>query len=134
MEIIFFAFPFPELESVQTIKLVSSLHLPFYFLFYHFFLEHLNNTFETTLSYALVVEWNYYVNYQTTQTWSRSNAVYKMELFRTIFDSFHSLTNFTKISNLDAASIFYPTLITDIFTSQDWIRAGSEFEANFVFI
>ena len=45
----------------------------------------------------------------------------KMELFVTIFDSFHSLIFFIKISILDVAGIFDPTLITDIFVSRSWI-------------
>ena len=34
----------------------------------HFFLEHLNNIVEATLSCTLLVAWNYCVYYQTTQT------------------------------------------------------------------
>ena len=131
MVIIFFAFPFPELDSVQTIKLVSSLHLPFYFLFYHFFLEHLNNTFETTLSCALVVEWNYYVDYQTTQTWSRTTATYKMELFRTIFWQFPFFNKFNKDLQLRCCK----HLLSDSHyrhfhfagLDQSWIRVWSQF-------
>ena len=44
-----------------------------------------------------------------------------MELFVTIFDSFHSLKNFAKISILDVGSVLNQILITDIFASQSWI-------------
>ena len=45
----------------------------------------------------------------------------RMELFVTIFDSFHSLIIVTKISILDVAGILNPNLITDIFASRSWI-------------
>ena len=89
--------------------------------YFFFFLEHLNNTFETTLSCTLVVTWNYYVEYQTTQTGFRTTVTSKTELFVTVFDSFHYLTIFTKISILDAAGVLDLTLITDIFASRSWI-------------
>ena len=73
------------------------------------FLEHLNITFETTLSWTLVAAWRFYVDYQTTQTGSRSNVTSKMELFVTIFDSFHFLTIVMKISILDVAGVIHPT-------------------------
>ena len=66
-------------------------------LFLIFFPEHLNNTFQTTLSCTLVVAWSYYVDYQTTQTGTLTS---KMELFVIIFDSLYSLTIVTKISIL----------------------------------
>ena len=63
----------------------------------------------------------YYVNYQTTQTGSRATVTSKMELFVTIFDSFHSLTIVTKVSVLDVADALDPALNTDIFASQSGI-------------
>ena len=117
--------PFLSLNSKTYIKnnlLLQKLHLTFYFklfiITFHFFLEYLNNTFETTLSCTLVVAWNYYVDYQTTQTEPRTNVTSKMEIFVTIFYSFHSLTIFTKISILDVAGILDPTIITDIVASR----------------
>ena len=87
-------------------------------LFLIFFPEHLNNTFQTILSCTLVVAWSYYVDYQTTQTGTLTS---KMELFVIIFDSFYSLTIVTKISILVVKGVVDPTLITDIFASQNWI-------------
>ena len=46
----------------------------------------MNNKVETTLSCALVVAKNSYVDYQTTQTGSRTTVTSKMELLVTIFD------------------------------------------------
>ena len=63
-------------------------------------------TFETTLTYTLVVAWNYHVDYQMTKTGSRTT---KMELFVTILSSFHSLTIVKKISILDVAGILFLT-------------------------
>ena len=74
----------------------------------------MNNTFETTLSC-------YNVDYQMTQTGSRTTVTSKMELFATNFDSFHSLTIVKKISILDVLGVVDPTLITDIFVLQSWI-------------
>ena len=107
--------PFPELESVQTIQNLF-LHYICGFIS-HFFLEHLK-PFETNLNCTLVIAWNYYVDCQTTKMGFRTPATSKMDLFVTIFDNFHSLTIVTKISILDAAGVFHPTLITDVFTSQ----------------
>ena len=45
----------------------------------------------------------------------------KMELFGTIFNSFHFLTTATKNSILDVAGILDPTLITDTFALHSWI-------------
>ena len=45
----------------------------------------------------------------------------RMELFVTIFDSFHSLIIVTKTSILEVAGILNPNLITDIFASPSWI-------------
>ena len=45
-----------------------------------------------------------------------------MELFEIIFDSFYSLTIVTKISILVVKGVVDPTLITDIFASQNWIH------------
>ena len=55
---------------------------------YFTFFDHLNNTFETTLSCALVIVWNYYVNYQMTHAGSRTTVTSKLELFVTISDRF----------------------------------------------
>ena len=44
-----------------------------------------------------------------------------MELFVTIFESFHSLTIAKKISILDVKAVLDPTLITDIFASQSLV-------------
>ena len=49
------------------------------------------------------------------QTGSRTTVTSKMEIFVTIFDNFHFLAIATKISILDVAGVFDPTLITDIF-------------------
>ena len=49
------------------------------------------------------------------QTGSRTTVTSKMEIFVTIFGSFHFLTIVTKISIIDVAGVFDPTLITDIF-------------------
>ena len=99
--------------------------MPFYFSLFiiisNLFLDHLNNTFETTLSCTLVVARNYYVDYQSTQAGSRPIVTSKMELFVTNFDSLHSLTIARKISILDVAGVLDPTLIKDIFAWQDWI-------------
>ena len=99
--------------------------MPFYFSLFiiisNLFLDHLNNTFETTLSCTLVVARNYYVYYQSTQAGSRPIVTSKMELFVTIFDSLHSLTIARKIFILDVAGVLDPTLIKDIFAWQDWI-------------
>ena len=84
-----------------------------------FFLEHLNSTFATTLSCTLLGAWNYYVNYQMTQTGSRTTVTSKLELFVTILTD--SLTIVTKISILDVAGVLDPTLIIDIFALQNWI-------------
>ena len=46
------------------------------------------------------IMYNYYVDYQTTQTVSRTNVTSKMEQFVTIFDSSRSLTIVTQISIL----------------------------------
>ena len=59
-----------------------------------------------------------HVDYQKTQTGSRTIGTSKMELFVTIFESFHSLTIAKKISILDVKAVLDPTLITDIFASQ----------------
>ena len=48
------------------------------------------------------------------QTGFRTTVTSKMELFVTIFDSFHSLTIVTKSLILHVASVLDPTLITDI--------------------
>ena len=48
------------------------------------------------------------------QTGFRTTVTSKMELFVTIFDSFHSLTIVTKSLILYVASVLVPTLITDI--------------------
>ena len=77
------------------------------------FPEHLNNTFETTLSCILVLH--------ELLCWSSNDSNGIWELFETIFDSFHSLTIVTKISILDVAGVFDPTVITNIFASQCWI-------------
>ena len=69
-------------------------------------MKHLNNKSETTLIWTVVVA----VDYQTTQTGSRTTVTSKMELFVAIFDSFHSLTIGTKSSVLDFADILDPTL------------------------
>ena len=99
--------------------------MPFYFSLFiiisNLFLDHLNNTFETTLSCTLVVARNYYVDYQSTQAGSRPIVTSKMELFVTTFDSLQSLTIVRKISILDVAGVLDPTLIKDIFAWQDWI-------------
>ena len=86
----------------------------------HFFLKHLNNIFETTLSCTLVITWNY-VHCQTTQTGSRITVAFMMELFVSIFDSFHFWIIFTKSSILNVTGVLDPTLITDIFASHSWI-------------
>ena len=87
----------------------------------NFFLELLNNTFETTLSCTLVVAKNYYVDYQTTQTGPRTTVTCKIELFVTTFYSFRSLKISTKIFILDVAGVLDPTPITEIVASHSWI-------------
>lgn len=74
----------------------------------------MSNTFEITLSYTVAVVWDYYVDYQATQTKSSTTVTYKVELFVTIIDSFHSLT-ITKKIIFDVAGVLDPTLTTDIF-------------------
>ena len=90
---VFFAFPFPEFESVQTIKLK------------------LHSSYRVKLQCRL----------STTQKGSRTTVTSKLKLFVTIFDSFHSLKIFTKVSILDVANVLHPTFITDIFALQSWI-------------
>ena len=113
---VFSAFLFLEFESKNIMKLVSS-KITFSVLlvtihnYFSFFLEHLNNKFETTLRCTLVVVWNYYYDYQMTQTGSRTTVKSKMELSVSIFDNFHSLA----IVTLD------PTVTTNIFNLQSWI-------------
>ena len=80
----------------------------------------MNNIFETIFSCALVITWNY-VYYQTTQTGSRITATFMLELFVTIFDSFHFWIIFTKSSILDVAGVLDPIFIADIFASHSWI-------------
>ena len=108
---------------------------------FSFFLWHLNNTFETTLSCALVITWNiifcdftssYYGDYQTTQTGSRTTAISKMELYVTIFDSFHSLTIVINTPHLR----FYRRPRSD-YHYKYFCFAGrdlDQFKANFFFI
>ena len=47
-----------------------------------------------------------------------------MELFVTVFDSFHSLAIVIKISILDVTGTLDSVLIADIFASQSWIFGG----------
>lgn len=128
---LFPAFPFPEFQSIQTIKFVSS-RSTFTVLFltirtyFSFFMEHLNDTFEITLSCTLAVGWNYYVKYQTTQTGSRTTVTAKMELILVIFHSFYSLTIVTKISILDVTVVLDPIII-DIFALQRLILINFPF-------
>ena len=55
-----------------------------------------------------------YIDYQTTQTGSRTTVTSKMELFVNIFDTFYFLIIVTKSSILDI-------LETDIFSWHSWI-------------
>ena len=62
-----------------------------------------------------------------------SPATSKMELFGTIFNSFHSLIIATKNSILDVVGVLDLTLITDTFALHCWLDLN-QFEANFSFI
>ena len=84
------------------------------------FLEHFSNTFETTLTCTLVVPWTF-IYYHRTQTGSITTVTSKMEHFRTIFDSFYSVTVPTKGSILNVVNNLDRTLITSIFASQGCI-------------
>ena len=85
---LFPTFPLPELRSVQALRTVyskitfagSTFNLYNHFLF---FLEHLNNSFEACLSCAIGVAWNYPVDYQTSQTGSRTPKRSQIELYVT---------------------------------------------------
>ena len=62
---------------------------------------------------------------------SRTTLTSKMDLFKTIFDSFYYLAIVGKSSILDVADADDPTLMAGIFALQKWIN---QFEANFPFI
>ena len=79
---------------MQTIKLIVSSKTTFGVLFL------------TTLYYFESLSCNQllyetYIDYQTTQTGSRTTVTSKMELFVNIFDTFHFLIIVTKSSILD---------------------------------
>ena len=73
----------------------------------HLFLEHLNNTFELRSSCRM----------ELMLIVRRP----KQEIFVIIFDSFHTFKIVTKSSTLYVADVLASTLITDIFSSQNWI-------------
>ena len=75
------------------------------------------NASETTLRCTLAVTWNLCWLSDGARTMIKS----KMELFKTIFDSFYSVTIATKSSILDVAGILDPTPITGIFAKDRWI-------------
>ena len=98
-----FAFPFPEFESVQTIKLIVSSKIKFGVLFLIYSL--LFRIFSESLS-CNQLSHEAYIDYQTTQTASRNTATSKMELFVNIFDTFYFLIIITKSSVLDEDRYF----------------------------
>ena len=101
----FFAFPFPEFESVQRIKLIvsSKITLGVLFLTILYYLALLEFLSCNQLSHET------YIDYQTTQMGSRTTATSKMELFANIFDKFYFFIIVTKSAE------------TDIFSWHSWI-------------
>ena len=91
----FLLFLFSEYKRVQTIKLIVSPKIAFGVVFltilyyFGFFLSRNQLSHET------------YIDYQTTQTGSRTTVKSKMELFVNIFGIFYFLTIVTKSSILD---------------------------------
>ena len=101
---LFFPFPFPKFESVQTIKLIVSSKIAFavlclttlyYFAFFSAVFQLQQLSHET------------YIDYQTTQTGSRTTVTFTVELFKNILDNFHFLIIITKTSILDGDRHFH---------------------------
>ena len=95
----------------------SSLH---FFLF--FMSMHLVVSFNVNDNCTLVVAWNYSVDYQTGESGSMALATSKMELFLKIVNAFQPLTTALKCSILDIEVVLDLTLITNVFSLQNFIN------------